>query len=78
MIDFALRPGHIWRYLESCLVCSRVGKALNCEREVKNPQNLYAVGLGNMALQWAMYYVSSHESARYFLIRHGGGVIGPL
>ena len=30
----------------------------NCEREVKNSQNLYAVGLGNMALrQLAMYYV---------------------
>ena len=31
---------------------------------------------GNMALQLAMYYVSSYASAHYFLIRHGG-VIEP-
>ena len=33
--------GDIWNLVWS--VC--VGETLNCEREVKNPQNLYAVGL---------------------------------
>ena len=47
-----------------------------CEHEVKNPQDLNAVGLRNMALQLAMYYVSSHASACYFLTRYGG-VIKP-
>ena len=32
---------------------------------------------GNMALQLAMYYVSSHASARYFLILRHGGVFEP-
>ena len=31
-----------------------------------------------MALQLAMYYVSSHASARYFLISHGGVITGAL
>ena len=60
--------GDIWNFVG--LVC--VGKTLNCECEVKNPQNLYMVNL-----QLAMYYMSSHASAHYFLIRHGG-VISPI
>ena len=33
--------GDIWNLVRS--VC--VSETLNCEREVKNPQNIYAVGL---------------------------------
>ena len=43
-----------------------VGETLNCKRKVKNPQDLYAISLRNMALQSAVYYVSSHASAPYF------------
>ena len=62
----------IWNSVQSV-----VGETLNCEHEVKNPQDLNMVGLRNIALQLAMYYVSSHASACYFLIIHGD-VIGPL
>ena len=43
MVDFAgpVMYGNIWNLVRSV----RVGKTLNCECEVKNPQNLYAVGL---------------------------------
>ena len=58
-------------------VQSVVDETLNCECEVKNPQDLYAVGLWKMALQLAMYYVSSHASARYFLIMRHSGVFKP-
>ena len=57
-------------------VWSVVGETLNCKCKVKNPQGLYAISLRNMALQLAVYYVSSHASVPYFLIRQGG-VIEP-
>ena len=44
----------IWNSVQSA-----VGEILNCEHEVKNPQDLNAVSLRNIALQLAMYYVLS-------------------
>ena len=68
--------GDIWNFVGSV----HVGETLNCKCEVKNPQNLYAVGLrkyGTMVGHVLHDYMSSHASAHYFLIRQGG-VIGPL
>ena len=54
-------------------VRSVVGETLNCEREVSILSIFTWSIYGNMALQLAMYYVSSHASARYFIIlRHSG------
>ena len=62
--------------LESCSV---VGEALNYECEIQNPQDLHAAGLRKYSTTVGhvySYYVSSHASACYFSIRHGG-VIEP-
>ena len=53
-------------------------KPLNCEHEVKNPQDLYAVGLWKYGtIQLAMYYVLSLASTCYFLILRHSGVFKP-
>ena len=65
------------RYLKSVGSCRCPGNLELRTSQLKNSQNPYGVGLRNMTLQLAMYYVSSHASACYFLIIHGD-VIGPL
>ena len=57
---------HIWNPVWSVV-------SETCEHEVKILRIFTQLVYGNMALQLAMYYVSFHVSARYFLIlRHSG------
>ena len=55
--------------------CSVVGETLNCEYAVKNPQDLYVAGLREYGITVDHVY-TTHTSACYFLIKHGG-VIEP-
>ena len=54
-----------------------VGETLNCEREVKNSQNLYAVGLRKYDTTVGHVLRVISCICTLFLIRHGD-VIGPL
>ena len=54
-----------------------VGETLNCEREVKSSQNLYAVGLRKYDTTAGHVLRVISCICTLFLIRHGD-VIGPL
>ena len=64
--------GDIWNLVRS--VC--VGETLNCECEVKNPLNLYVVGLRKYGTTVGHVPRVISCICTLFLIRHGG-VIGP-
>ena len=65
--------GDIWNLVR--LV--RVGKTLNCEREVKNPQNLYTVCLRKYGTIVGHVVRVISCICMLFLIKHGD-VISPL
>ena len=68
--------GSLYRDIWNRIWSVRVGETLNCKREVKNPLNLYVVGLRKYGT--TVGHVPCVISCIYtlFLIRHGG-VIGP-
>ena len=65
--------GDMWNLVQLVHIC----ETLNCEREVKNPQNLYAVSVRKYGTTVGHVLCVISYICMLFLIRHGG-VIGPL
>ena len=61
----------IWNPVPS-VVCGAVSETLNCECEIKNPQDLYAVGLRKYGTTVGHVLRVISCFSMLFLIRHGG------